>query len=518
MFVSRLCHAIRLILVALGLVWASSSQATVKIATQSPAEAGKAVSFSVETTGAGGYRLASEPPRIWLVAPDGDECVMPGPLSGRTEISGRRILILHADNTISAVNPDRSLASGNIAWMAKLEGPVRSWSVDQNRSLLHVTLASSGIVTTLRLEDGQHDSVDSAITQGALPLWLKLDAGDLAGPLNSGVSSNWAQLRFTFAGNGRAIIMVDAAEGNDRGTIALVAPADKLTLSPDERWLFALNGKRGTVQIVDIATRKLSRILEMHGGIGAISFSKDYLYMRERNAPFANMLRLSSLDDVKEHVFRIPVGLQPSSDALVPLGNDGMAFLNGAEQVVYLYMESGMADNHGNMRSPTEMLAPYAAVKIRGGKPVDMLVNDIGLRSISAGNYAGTIRPPYGGRWRIVARTARSGEIVCHDFNVNGAPARRAKAELRMQALPGGSSDSFLVTSENGIPEQSAPETIRLIAMQPGSNWHAAVVARRQGGSIYRVVGTLPVSGLVTLVSETRNAIIGSVELERNAK
>lgn len=497
---------LRLAVVAVILPGAAGAE--VRIEVNPPPRAGSAGTATIEVLGAGDFRLGGGRVRAWLVPGSAAECTVPGPLSGRIEIGGRLLLVRHEDGTVSAVNPERSLASGNIAWMTRYGFPATGWRIDERQGVLLVRGADAAGTATIRLADGQRVGTNEAIEESRGE--RAADAGQHPSAQRS-VRSSWAQAAFALDADGRTVA-IDLLDGRQAPVpIDLPIAAKGLLLAPDERWLFALDGAGGFVMVIDVARRRLSRILQINAGIGAAAFSDNYLYLREARAPYASLLRLASLDTAREHVARIPVGLAPSSDTMARLGGDGMAFLNAAERTAYLYMESGMADNHGTMRSPTEMLAPYAAVPLRGGRPTALLAYDRGLRETGAGQYAASFSVPRPGIWQLVARASDDEAVACARFVVPGAPERDAPHAFVLASADGNSS-AILLKGPDGRPAASGPARFELLALRPGRNWQMALSAIREQDGHYRLSLPIPGDDPVTLVPLGPSGITGTLE------
>lgn len=493
-------------IIRLGLVTAAAAtlapiaQAEIRIDLRPPTSERSAGEAAFEVIGAGGYQLGRSRLRAWLVPEPQWACAPPGPLSGRIEIGGRLLLIQHDDATISAVNPDRALASGNIAWITQLKSVPDWWHIDERSGLLLVGEPGAAI----RLADGKQLEV------GRTERASRTGSQELDHEGKRLVRSGWAQAEFAISADGRKVTVTPTDDRTLGQTIDLPIVAESLLLALDERWLFAFDKPNGFVMAIDVASRRLSRILQINAGIGSAAFSENYLYLREARAPYASLLRLASLDEALEHVIRIPVGIAPSHGGMARLGGDGMAFLSPDERIAYLYMESGMSDNHGTMRSPTEMLAPYAAVPLRGARPVALLAHETGLRMNGAGRYSVQFSVPSGGRWRLVARAAEYDETSCVDFVVSGMQPSVAAKRLTL-ALAINEPRALVLKDSDGKVATNGPDRFDLLAVVPGSNWQTIVSAVHLENGRYRLSASLPAKGLITLFPLTTGPIAGSI-------
>jgi hypothetical protein len=476
--------------------------------------AGATLAFEVETVGAGGYQLGDRRPRVWLVSNPAKECAMPTSLSKRSEIGGRMFYILHADNSISAVNPAYDLASSNIQWLTPLPAKPESWWVDAPNGALVVRFTQGE--TRLGLNDGkptQKVVAKPAAYAAARSPWYDLRSTKLSATAERTLVSDWSAVRFTLGDSGMAIAAAaldDLATGPE--IIPLKAPASGLLLSPDQRWLFAIDGKTGLVQVVQVASKRLNRLLQMKNPIAVAAFSDDYLYLREAGTNDVRQFRLSSLDERQEHANSLRIGNVPSADAMVPLGSDGMAFLSSAERLIYLYMESGMSDRHGTMRSPSENFGAYASIRLRGSQPIDLRAHDAGLVQLGTGKYSGLFSVPGGGRWRLIARDAVDGAVACHDFDVAGAgPGMKARAPT-LALIPGRNDAVGLMRDGEGLVADS-PAELELLAIEPGSNWQMAIKVLRQKDGSYRLPPSIQRGGPLMLIPTRQENVTGSVTI-----
>lgn len=471
--------------------------------------AGEASDLAIEMVGDGGYRLGGTAPRVWLVPSPGTTCEAPSRLSEAIEVGGRYLIAMHDDATISAINPDRSLASSNIAWITRLPAVPTFWTLDDPSGELRVAY-SDGTRAKIDAGDGRlMPAVANTPPPNAIAIPWAARVATLADGrlimLKPDGATDWALTipplasadpalsalsgrLYALAAGGTSLIPVDLASRRASDPIALPAAADLLLASGDGRWLFAITRASGLVTIVDVARGRPVRALQIHGGVARAALSRSYLYLRERDRAYVSMVRLASLDEEREHVVAIPVGRSPSGDAMVAMG-DGMVFLHSDERAVYLYMESGMADNHGTMRSPTEMLAPYAVVPVRGGKPIGLAVSERGLRGTGTGRFAGSFRVPSGGRWRLIARDATTRRVACRDFAATGAAAAaRVAARPTVARDPAHPRRLLLEGGEAG----AVPDRIILLAIVPASNWQKTIVARRVGERGFEIDDDLP--------------------------
>lgn len=434
-----------------------------------------AAPIGIEVAGSGDYTLGNSAPRAWLVPEPDGPCAPPAAGSARTELDGWVIVLRNSDNTVSVVDPKKSLASSNIAWVAPAGFPVADWRVDSEAGLVRLWPVGGAAPLALDLTDG-------ALRDVAAPA-AELQAS------TAQVRSELAREVYRLEPAGRSIHTEPSDPGAPPRIFELEEPAQEIMVSPDGRWLMALSPAKGLVQVVDLALGRQTRAIVIHAGFGRAAFTDSYLYLREQDRAFVSLVQLASLARPQVHVVAIPVGLSPSTDAMAPVGNNGMAFLHAADRAVYLYMESGMSDTHGAMRSPTEMLAPYDVVRLRGSTPVDLAIHDQSLRQLGPGRFAGTISPAHGGPWRLVASDRQSRQVSCLDFQVEGpGPPKAPDTKWQLVALSDDPARFRLV----GPSPAALPARLDLLAMVPGSNWQRRVTAVREKDDAYRIEGNLP--------------------------
>lgn len=309
---------------------------------------------------------------------------------------------------------------------------------------------------------------------------------------------------------------IDLDSGVLRASAPLLRTASRLLASPDGRWLFGIADDEGVVSVIDTATHRPRHALQIHAGIADARLSAGMLYLRERRRAFTSLLRLDSLGGREPRVIAVPAGTAEAAPGrLAPLGGDGMAMLNADEGVAYLYMESGMADGHGPMRSPTEMVNPYEAVRLRAGRVVAMEVHERGFGEARPGHFEATARVADGGAWRLVVREARNDLLACLDFDVAGPPRAQAAPAavgwrlVAAQARPRVDGDGppavwpLRLVDAHGEALAAGPDRLALLLYAPGRNWQRRVELARSADGQYR----LPRAGLAGLDGERLNLL-----------
>lgn len=311
-----------------------------------------------------------------------------------------------------------------------------------------------------------------------------------------------------------------------RASTPVARAAERLLASRDGRWLIALDEDDGVVTVIDAATHRPRHVLRLHAGIADARLSAGYLYLRERERAYTSLVRLASLAEREPHVFAVPTGTRGGPGALAPLGDDGMAVVDADEGVAYLYMESGMADGHGAMRSPTEMLNPYEALRLRVGRVVGVDSWERGFVEQQPGRFSAGGPPAEPGAWRLVVREARSDSIACLDFDVAGPRVPRApgvagrappwrlsveSAQLDAGAVDGATEGAaaagwrlHLLDGRGAVlPARAAPQRLALRVYRTGHNAQRELKLARADDGAY----LLPLAALQGLAPSTAGAV-----------
>jgi len=408
------------------------------------------------------------------------------------DLNGYRFVLLGADGALSVIDPRLDLASSNLLWLRRLGTQPVDWTFDHGGARVFVALPEAvsalDLLTGAELwrvtvRDGRRLVRDPAtgriwaVTRDAL-LVLEPARGavlqriplpevprDVAveGPdrrmwvLGAGhvVEVDLARMSvvedWTLSDAAQAVVYSPAADGialalkdeprlalrfldapDRRPSVDLAAPADRLAVSADGRWLFALHRASGTLSIVDWARLRLRHVLVFPGRPDQMAVSEDYLYLRETQAPRVSLVHISSLDTVPEPgVLDVALGSRAPGargsaggpSAVVPLPEGGGALIAAtADRTVFLYLETGMQ-------------APSNAFRVWTEGPLAVAIHDRTLTETRPGHYEAPLRLPHGGRYELLLHLAQPPLAECREFTVagEGMPVEQVHALPRVE-------------------------------------------------------------------------------------
>lgn len=364
---------------------------------------------------------------------------------------------------------------------------VRILELEPARGALRRALTIPSTATAFAADDvGQR--LFLLVEDGAAVLELDLASGEIVDRYALGAQAS--QLLYIALADAIALgspegprLLLGFVDGSRRFVdVALAGGVDQLALTPDQRWLFALDRSKGTVSIVDLARLRLHQALEVPGRVDRLQVTGRYLYVREIETPRYALLPLASLAGgttaglVELHLESKP----PRADtpeglpvvAAWPQG--GAVMLSQSERTLFLYAETGMQ-------------APSDAVRLRAAAPVAVAVFDRRLREAWPGVYETTVRVAGRGAWELVLQLTQPDFIACHPLTQMGEgkePAPRA-SEPKLILIPperarAGEPLALHLEMHDGdtsVP-LPPPSDLVLLVLREGDNWFARLWPR----------------------------------------
>lgn len=410
------------------------------------------------------------------------------------DLNGYRFVLLGSDAALSVIDPRLDLASSNLLWIRRFGTAPADWAFDHRLARVFLALPEAVAAHDLlsgaalwrteveavhRLFQGSDGESVWAVarqwvlglepTQGTVLRRIALEAAprdvvvdpavrrmwilepgrvvavelgdDGASPVHRKVPETAARIAYSAAGEALAVALQDEPtlvmwflDAPERSfTLTLAAPADRMAVSRDGRWLFALDRDSGTLSIVDWARLRLQHVLVFTGRPDQMAVSEDYLYLRETGAARISLVHISTLDEVREPgVLDVALGSRAPKGAVrdaalpavAPLPEGGGALIAATgDRTVFLYLETGMQ-------------APSNAFRVWTEGPLAVAVHDGALKESRPGRYEAPLRLPHAGRYELLLHLAQPPLAACREFTVGGVgPAVETIQELPMAEL-----------------------------------------------------------------------------------
>ena len=263
---------------------------------------------------------------------------------------------------------------------------------------------------------------------------------------------------------------------------------------------FVLNPRAGTLQIYDVAQRRLVRTLSGAPEPDQVAFTGQFAYVRAAGTASVALIPLANptAGATGPHDYfaagtDVPGSIAADSlgDVLVPQPgmHDAVYALNPAERMVYSYhyMEG--------------MPVPHGGLTTYGFTPRAVRVVARGVRETEPGVYAATLRVDRAGDYDLIFRSPDPYVLGCYPFRVERDPTLQSARDLRVavdaDATLGGARTAvrFRVSSAvDGEPIADLPDLGVQLASTAG--WRQRAPARPLGGGVYEAEFALPEAGV----------------------
>ena len=281
--------------------------------------------------------------------------------------------------------------------------------------------------------------------------------------------------------------------------------------SPDGRFVFVLNERENTVEVMDASSNQVVHKFKTWEGPYHIDFSSNFAYLRYKGNPNISLIQLSALKESSSAPFAdVQMGTEGpgafadmaevSPLAIMPEGGGAMV-VNPTDKVVYYYMESGM-------------LAPYNSFKTYTASPLGVAIYDHSLKEEGEpGVYTTSARFPHGGYYDAYFYLPAPQVTACFELFLEG-PSEIEKKEK----YPG----RFVAQSKKGTYAPRSPEKIRfklldsktskpidtvndvrILGFAPKGFWQSRKWAKSIGNGIYEAEFIFPKEGQYNFLVES---------------
>lgn len=332
----------------------------------------------------------------------------------------------------------------------------------------HGLLRVNGQTTTL-VQDGVQDAVYSSLADAHL---LVLDNGEL----------RW------IGADGAAASLGSAGKGT----------RFQVALSSDQQYAFTYATDGDAVAIIDLATRKIVRTLEISQP-SAIAFSDQFAFLRSATRGDVLVFPLPALRDDGAASGRWISGGNPlhaaEGDKTIVAASAGAAFwIDHKENVVYAYHE-GMNAVSGTLRHPG-----FAPERL-------MLVGPL-VERMSDGEFAGSFQLDAPGEYVAVVRGFQPPFTQCKVFTVRGSDLSPDRQGPRIIVKPVVVPQSVKASEIFGVElslqgAEPLPGLIGLIFMSADGTWQMRAQAQRADNQHYRAQLSAPRPGPYLLVVDS---------------
>jgi len=366
--------------------------------------------------------------------------------------------------------------------------------------LAFVSNPLDGTVTVL---DGATAAVRAQVETG----------GFRPGPVGYSAVAKAAYVAHVGAGG---VVAIDAATLRVRGRLEAPAGFAALAFDPSGRWGIGVNQATDSIFVLDAATGLIRHRMEFGRAPDQVTFTPSFAYVRSTGSVDVGMIPLEDLGSggsVRSQNF--PAGITPPgeasgmgsataiADAMAsdPHMMDAVYVPNPAEESIYYYhyMEG--------MPTPSGRLNNY------GFRPKAVLVAGRNLREQQPGWYGTTIQAPSAGPYDLIFLLDRPRVIHCFGLVVAEDSARAAERGQRLTLEPlwqpadlvAGDTLALsfrLKTAGAGEPRSGLADLMVLLSSTGG--WSERLRAREVEAGVYEVRASIPVTGAVYLVINSR--------------
>lgn len=302
-------------------------------------------------------------------------------------------------------------------------------ALDDSDRLVAVDLASLSTVGELRIGAGLHQlaldadgqrvvataTQDERVTVADARTLRVLASHPVAGtPL--GVAYSALSRRAYVAGaNGRVLTVLDPASGRLEASLPFPGGVTALRADPSGRFLLGVSPRSDEVHVLDLGTQRLVGSARTVEQPDQVVFSARHAYVRGVDSLAVTLLDLDALLRGELGTSTVPMFQRTPASASQQLGvadmivpspeGDGVIVANGADTVLYYYMEG--------------MQAPQGSFRTYNRAPVALRVIDRSLQETAPGEYTTTLRLDRGGRYSVPLLVGEPRLVHCFELAVD---------------------------------------------------------------------------------------------------
>lgn len=462
--------------------------------------------------------------------------------TGSVDLNGQLYGVVNEDDTISVVDPDRSVGSANLVAARRFASAPAAITADPDRGAFLMSFPAEGLVravpplgepqvlaadladprevfaaahdAVLVLERGTGDVVligaDGALRRLPLGARAITEAPDGFAVVGSAAVSLLARDGTTIAtraavGAKTAVPVPDGLawiagstlriawlDGDVPQEIPLPKPYDRLAVDLEGRRLLAYGAGLAEVAVIDMARGRVVQVVGSHGPVEEIAFLPDTAFLRLADESMVGVLDLRHAKPGEPAVVG-QVTLGPATDPAA----DPPDTVGERRLLAPLLPEPALLAVHpasftGFVLDSTEATSgrpPMQAVRLRGGVPRMLAVLDRGLREGSPGRFRAIAELPAAGPFELVVSAGIGQMSFCAPVPV----ATLAVAEVesgRIRLVTEDDGSRLRLVDADGRPLADATGRLGVAAL--AGNWRARVDFTTDGTGTSREAWRLP--------------------------
>jgi DNA-binding beta-propeller fold protein YncE len=281
---------------------------------------------------------------------------------------------------------------------------------------------------------------------------------------------------------GGRLITVAQDGGTDNSAVELKAGLGPMAISPDGRWLMAVNPVANVLHAVDLSDRRPKHAIALPGRPYQLEMSDRYAYVRSLDNEQLAMVQLASLASDNPIVQTVAMGAKapgttpnlPIASGLAAATSEGALFVTSpSDNAVYYYMEG--------------MNAPASTLQASGHQVRAVTTLNRGLKETAPGVYTARVKLPAAGQLQLAV--ALDSPPLSHCFPLAVAAPEKSNAppqpQLEWPSFP--ASQGARVKLIDGASQQvlSQLKDVRFHAMEVGGSNRLEFAAKPLGQGLY---------------------------------
>jgi hypothetical protein len=282
--------------------------------------------------------------------------------------------------------------------------------------------------------------------------------------------------------------------------------------------VFAVNGPRDEVTVLDASSATVSRVLKGFAAPDAVSFTDGFAYVRNTGSARISLVKLASLGQPDAPgVVDVQVGQKAPEDARL-LGSsapfapmpegDGVIISSPADKALYVYREG--------------MMAPMGTLLNYGREPRAVLILDQSLAEVRPGVYSTPVRVKGAGTYDVSFVLDSPRVVSCFEQKVSGSErvkvSRAHKVELEprfdatVRRVSGQEYALRFRVVDSGADKPVVAEEISVLLFRTPGSWQWRGNPRPVGPDEFEVTFRPPSPGSFKFLVgvESRGAPLGS--------
>ena len=272
--------------------------------------------------------------------------------------------------------------------------------------------------------------------------------------------------------------------------VSLKSGVGPMRLTPDGRFLLALNTPEDLVHVIDVATNTAIHAIPIQAQPFQVEFTRDFAYVRALGSERVSMINLGTLGRGETpRVQSFAAGAVPPkaagslvlANSMAPAAGDaGVLVVNPADNTTYFYMEG--------------MNAASSNYQAYGASARAVTVVDRALKEIEPGVYAGKVKIPAAGRYDVAFSLDSPRLLHCFAADVaenpelaKGRQGIELQYLLERRVVRGGSTVAvrFRLTDKSSRRPIAGLTDVRVMSLRAPGQDRREVEAKDVGDGVY---------------------------------